>query len=439
MTCIVQDVSVYADGTVHNHKDIHIQEGVISSIEDHRPGATGDMHVDGAGCLAIPAFKNGHTHAAMTLLRGYGDDMPLHRWLQECIWPAEAQLTEEDIYWGTRLAAIEMIRSGTTFANDMYFQPPAVIRAFHDSGIRAAVGLAMFDFFDSHRRTAMQHEVETTLSRFLPGLSSHTNQHARRVFLTIAPHSIYTCSDELLQWAAARAGETGLVMHIHMAETRREVDDCIARTGTTPILWLDRLGVLEKTASRMVAAHSVWISDAEHRLIQQTGLTVAHNPASNMKLASGAFPYQHFSRNGVPMMLAPDGVASNNSLDMFDEMKLAALLQKHHTGDPTVLPAEEILAMATGSRSTVFAPWGVGGALQPGEPADVVLIDLDNPRMVPLHNPASNLVYAAGESAVKTVLCGGAVVMGDGIIPGEDEVVREARRCAEQLVQRASR
>lgn len=458
MELLLERVSyaVTADG-VRRDQDILIREGLIAAIAPHGTGGTvapgnqerlqvGDRWnpardgavqartartVDCRGKVALSTFKNAHTHAAMTLLRGFGDDMRLQPWLQERIWPAEAQLTGEDIYWGTRLAALEMISSGTTFANDMYFQAPQVRRAFRDAGIRAAVGYALFDFGDPARRSALREEVEELLR------SEEETGAGDRVFSTIAPHSIYTCSGELLQWAAALAAEKELVLHIHMSETEQEVRDCLDAHGLRPFQWLEQLGVLEAAGSRMIAAHAVWLDRKELDLVARCGLTVAHNPASNMKLASGCFPWLEYADRGVPVMLAPDGVASNNNLDMFDEMKLAALLQKHHYGDPTRLPAEEILAIATGERSAIFRERGVSGALTEGAPADVMLVDMTHPQMVPAHNVESNLAYAANGTMVDTLICEGNVLMEKREVPGAREVLRKAGECAEALVARA--
>ncbi|TVR71918.1 MAG: amidohydrolase [Spirochaetaceae bacterium] len=437
---IVENVDyVLTTAGVQERCDLVLDQGRIAAIRSTGPiGSTGPIdtemrRIDGRGKAALAGFKNAHTHAAMTLLRGYGDDMRLLPWLQERIWPAEAQLTGEDIYWGTRLAALEMISSGTTFANDMYFQAPRVRQAFRDAGMRAAVGYALFDFGDSARRAALQEEVMELLRQEHGAPSPIPDP----VFPTIAPHSIYTCSGELLQWAAALAADQGLVFHIHMSETEQEVRDCLDARGLRPFQWLEQLGVLEAAGSRMIAAHAVWLDRIELDLVAKYGVTVAHNPASNMKLASGCFPWREYADRSVPVMLAPDGVASNNNLDMFDEMKLAALLQKHHYGDPTRLPAEEILAIATGARSTLFADSGVGGALTEGGPADVVLVDLDHPQMVPVHNLESNLAYAANGGVVDTVICAGQILMEGRTIPDSREVLQEARHRASALAARA--
>jgi 5-methylthioadenosine/S-adenosylhomocysteine deaminase len=438
---------IVTDEGVLEHHSILMDGDRVAAIRPADPGADAglgtagglppgdtDRVIPGEGRAAVAGLKNAHTHAAMTLLRGYGDDMKLQPWLENLIWPAEGKLTGEDIYWGTRLAAIEMIRSGTTFAHDMYFHPAEVVRAFRDSGMRAAVGLALFDFGDAGKRRGQQQSVESFLKEYgaVAGGAG-----ADRVFLTMAPHSIYTCSGELLRWAADVAAERGLVYHTHMNETREEVEQNLAAHGLRPFAYLEKLGVLQRSAGRMIAAHTIWLDEHEMDLIAGSGATVVHNPASNMKLASGCFPWRELHERNVQMMLAPDGVASNNSLDMFDEMKLAALLQKHHHADPTRLSAEETLAIATGARSSVFAAHGVGGALGEGGPADLVLVDLTAPRMTPTHNLVSNLVYAADSSVVDTVMCGGEVLMENGTVADEDVVREEATRCAHDLVRRA--
>ena len=428
------------DGILSN-QDIGITDGRVSGIWDSNrsaeqapePGEPAGRVMDATRRAVVPGWKNAHTHAAMTLLRGYADDMRLQPWLQEAIWPLEARLTGEDIYWGTRLAALEMIRGGTSFANDMYFNTPEVTRAFRDAGLRAGVGLAMFDFGDSERRARLMDEVDQLLDEWQQENVARTPGRPQLVRPVIAPHSIYTCSGELLQWAARRAEDTGLVFHIHMNETQQEVDDCLALHGRRPFEWLDTLGVLDRIAGRGIAAHGIWLDESEMRLAAEAGLTIVHNPASNMKLASGVMDWQALRDAGISLMLGPDGVASNNNLDMFDEMRLAALLQKVHTGDPTRLTAQEAVELATGGLSTVFADHGLSSGIAVGSAADLQLIDLDAPQLVPLHNLESHLVYAANASVVDSLIVGGESVMAGRAVPDEEEIIAEARRCAARL------
>ncbi len=432
---------VFTGSTVSENQDIEIIGNRISRItaaaDDGNRPETGDagteaIELDGRRFAVLPSFKNAHTHAAMTLLRGIGDDMKLQPWLETKIWPVEALLTEEDVYWGTRLAALEMIQSGTTFANDMYFHAPEIISAFTDARMKAAVGLALFDFSDPEKRRREIATAQELLERFsslLPG-----NAQTPPVYLVVAPHSIYTCSKELLQWSRRVASDAHTVLHIHMSETELEVENAVREFGKRPFSYAAELGL---TGPDMIAAHAIWLDGDELDIVTDSGLTVAHNPASNMKLSSGAFPYREYADRGVPMMLAPDGVASNNSLDMFDEMKLASLLQKHHFRDPERLPALAALQLATGGFSSVFP--GISGTLAPGEPADLICIDLDHPQMVPVHNLVSNLVYAASSGAVDTVVCDGRILMQDRTVPGSEEVISNARRCAADLARRAAR
>ncbi len=231
---------------------------------------------------------------------------------------------------------------------------------------------------------------------------------------------------------------TGLAYHIHMSETRGEVERSRDDHGAPPFTRLESLGVWGKTGNRTIAAHGVWVDDAEINLIGKYGITVAYNPVSNMKLASGALPYKRYRDLGIPLMIGPDGVASNNNLDMIEELKIAALLQKHATGDATALPASEALSIAWGGRSSAFADFGVSGTLVAGDPADIAIIDLRAPQLNPIHDIASNIAYAANGSLVETVICDGEILMRDHKIPGQDEVIDEARRCAAALAKRAA-
>ncbi|MEX0742665.1 MAG: amidohydrolase family protein, partial [Phycisphaeraceae bacterium] len=314
---VLTDQDIYVEGdrivAIRPHGAVAVRDGARPG--ETAPGSAGATSgeraqraegptrvINGRRRAVVAGWKNAHTHAAMTLLRGYGDDMRLQPWLQERIWPAEAALTGDQIYWGTRLAALEMIKSGTTFANDMYFFTEEVHRAFEDSGMRAAVGLAMFDFGDSATRHQVQERVETVLQEEWGASGS-------RVFPVIAPHSMYTCSGELLQWAADRAAQRELVFHIHMNETEQEVTDSLDAHGMRPFAWLDELGVVDRVGSRAVAAHGIWLDEAEREIAARHGITIAHNPASNMKLASGVLDWHALRAAGIPLMLAPDGVA----------------------------------------------------------------------------------------------------------------------------------
>ena len=412
--------------------DLSIEGGWITAIRPHDVSSPScgenelDEIIEAGGNYLVPSLKNGHTHAAMTLLRGYADDMKLQPWLEEKIWPVEEALSAEDIYWGTRLAAVEMIRTGTTFSNDMYFHFPEGWKAYADSGIKAATGPAMFDFFDEETSRRVIEENRSFFEQYAG--SSDT------VRFSLAPHSIYTVSAKTLQWVAEFAEQHELPVHIHLSETEKEVKESVEAHGMRPAEYLKEIGFL---GPRTVLAHAIRLSDEEIAIISQSGATVVHNPASNMKLASGScFPYKRLREAGVPMMLGTDGCSSNNNLDMFEEMKLAALLQKQHFRDTELLSAEEILEIAVSASTRVYPH--LSHSVVEGAHADLLLIDKTHPLMVPTFNLSSNLVYSGGSSAIDTVICAGEVLMHEGRIEGEEEVVETAREQAADLQRRVT-
>ncbi len=385
-----------------------------------------DHAIEGHGRVLLPGLVNTHTHAAMTLLRGYADDMLLQPWLAERIWPLEAHLTADDVYWGTRLACLEMVATGTVGFNDMYFFMESAARAVDEAGLRAQLSYGFIDLSDPEKR---EHECRVT-----EGLVDAVARMANpRISAAVGPHAVYTVSAEGLRWCAELARERGLGVHVHLAETGTEVADAVKATGRRPAALLDEAGLL---GPRTVAAHGCWLDDAECRLMAERGATVSHNPASNMKLATGrAMPYPALRRAGARVALGTDGAASNNGLDLFGEMKLAALLQKFAWSDPTVLPAPEALALAT---EHAHAALGFGGGhIAVGAPADLILLETRTPCNTPLHSAVSNAVYACPGAAVTTTLCAGRVLMHERIIPGSDETLAGAAGAASGLVSRA--
>lgn len=399
-------------------RDIWCRDGII--LEGPTPEPP-DQIIDARGKLAVPSFKNGHTHAAMSLLRGFGDDMTLHTWLEQCIFPAEAKFDDEMIYWGTRLACLEMVKGGTTFCNDMYFNLPQSWKAYEESGIKACNGIGITDFFDGDNRRRTQDKIRRTYDLF----GSETG----RIRLGLGLHAIYTNSDEMIDWTARFGRDHGLLIHMHLSETKKEVDDCLAKHQVRPTEYLARRGIL---SDNIIFAHAVWLTDKELDLLAEAGSTVIHCPASNMKLVSGeVFPFRRFRDRGIPMMLGTDSHASNNNIDMLEEMKVAALLQKHHFQDPTEAKAEDILTMAQGGLASFFP--GLGSSLDPGEPADILLLNPDLPEMVPNYHLASTLVYSALQEAVDTVVCDGRVLMENRYIPEEQEILARVRALVKKL------
>ena len=353
--------------------------------------------------------------------------MLLQPWLAERIWPLEAHLTADDVYWGTRLACLEMIASGTVGFNDMYFFMESAARAVDEAGLRAQLAYGFIDLFDSAKR---EHECRAT-EELADTVARMANP---RLSAAVGPHAVYTVSPVGLRWCAEFAAEQKIGVHVHLAETETEVADAVRTTGRRPAALLDEAGLL---CPRTVAAHGCWLDDAECRLMAERGATVSHNPASNMKLATGrAMPYPALKQAGARIALGTDGAASNNSLDLFEEMKTAALLQKFAWGDPTVLPAPEALSLAANNAHAALG-WA-GGRLEAGAPADLVLVDTRTPCNTPLHSAVSNAVYACSGAAVTTTLCAGQVLMHERVIPGADEVLSGAANAARALIGRAA-
>ena len=408
--------------------DIAIDEtGTIVGVgKDVRKAVDADIVIDGSDRIAIPGLVNTHTHAAMTLLRGYADDMPLQEWLEEKIWPLEAHLSGGDVYWGTKLACLEMIRSGTVAFNDMYFFMERAADAVDEMGLRATLAYGFIDLGSAEKREA---EIRAT-----EALVSHVKARGNpRIQAAVGPHSVYTVSPEGLRWCAGFAEEQGIGIHVHLSETEKEVTDCVAAFGKRPAALLDDCGCL---TPRTVAAHCCWLDEAECRLLGARGVHASHNPASNMKLAvNRAMPCHWLKQYGANVCLGTDGCASNNNLDLIEEMKFAALLQKFAWNSQTLLPAGEAVAMATsaGARALGTGP----GTLTAGAPADIVLLDARAVCNTPLHNSDSNTVYACNGGAVMTVLCQGRVLMHERTVPGEEEIVRKAAAAAQALVGRA--
>jgi 5-methylthioadenosine/S-adenosylhomocysteine deaminase len=405
---------------------VEVRDGVIQTVHrrEPRPAPKVDRVLDADGLHLLPSLKNGHTHVAMTLFRGWGDDLPLMEWLQTRIWPAEARMTEDHVYHGTRLGALEMIRTGTTFLNDMYWFSGAVGRALDEMGLRACLGSVFFDLGEDPTARKFSAELERGLDEM--------GQLPHRLTRSIAPHAIYTVSPENLEWLGEKAREHDLLLHIHLSETRSEVEDCVAAHGVRPAFLLERTGLVDRN---LVAAHGVYLDDDELGLLGDAGATVVHNPAANLKLATGGIlDYPGARRAGVRVVLGTDGAGSNNNLDLFEEMKIAALVQKHRAVDATVLPAAEALALATTEASKAFRLGS--GTVEPGEPADLILVDLSGPATQPGHDPVSDLVYAASGSVVHTTICDGRVLMYDRVVEvaDEEEILREARRAARELV-----
>jgi 5-methylthioadenosine/S-adenosylhomocysteine deaminase len=394
------------------------EDGTIAALGPEVSAEAGGETIDAAGTPLVGALVNGHTHAAMTLFRGYGGELPLMRWLQEKIWPVEAKLDAEDVYWGTRLACVEMIRTGTARFWDMYWHPEATALAVRDAGLRATIGGPLFGLGED---TAEIEEIA------LANLEAQ-GQFEPQIEPALAPHSIYIAGERLLRWTAETSAERELPVQIHLSETEKEVTDCLAEHGVRPAQYLDRVGLL---GERTVLAHGVWLDRGELELIGERGCTVVTNPVANMKLAvGGIFPYPVARESKVAVGLGTDGAGSNDSLDLLADLKAFALAQRHAGGDPTVLGAREAWGIATGAASPLLC--GPGAPLEVGGPADFLLLRRDAHELG-LGDLHSDLVYSASGSVVDTTVVGGRVLMRGGEVEGAGEVLARAAERARRL------
>lgn len=346
--------------------------------------------VDCSDLAIVPAFYNAHAHNAMSLLRGYADDIALNSWLNDYIWPYEAKLGAKEIRQGSEIAAEEMIRTGSVAMNDMYFDIEETIDVTDKAGLRAMIGITVMDNHskaESERKRQFVHEWK--------------DPTGGRINLAMAPHSIYTVSTKNLKDTAAFARDNGLKIHIHLSETAEEVENSRKAFGTTPVRYLDSIGFL---GSDVIAAHCVHVDKEEWDILAKRGVTVVNCPCSNMKIGSGRFPYEMAIASGTKVTLGTDGCCSNNNLDMREEMKFAALLAKV-TGDPTLLPAKDVLDWAT--RAGAEAMGFDAGVIAPGKLADFILLNKKAGAMCPCHNIVSNWVYAADSAVIDSVYCDG--------------------------------
>ncbi len=353
--------------------------------------------IDGRGQVVMPGLINCHTHAAMALLRGWADDLPLKQWLEEKIWPCEAKLKPADIARGTAIACAEMTASGTTTFNNMYWQPAMEIKAAQQAGLRDFVGLVA---------------LEKGMN-FGPGYIEKTyyklkSQIDDKIRLTIAPHALYTVSEKTLQWCGGFAEKNNLLLHIHLSETEQEVKNCLKQHRCRPVEYLAKIGFLNP---RVIAAHGCWLSDKEIKILARQRVSVIHCPTSNLKLASGVMPLSKLLAAGVNVSLGTDGPASNNSLDMFSEMKIAALIHKWHEKNPAAAPAQIILDMATINGAKTLKMEKEIGSLEIGKKADIIMLKFNQPHLTPCFNPVSHLVYAARGADVALTMVDGKIIV----------------------------
>lgn len=415
--------NAYLDG---KQQDVLIEGNRVARISDSITPRGDETLIDATGKAIIPGMINTHTHAAMTLLRGYGDDLPLMTWLQDYIWPVEDQMTKEDVYIGAKLACLEMIKTGTTCFLDMYMHPLECARAVEETGLRAVLSYTLFDQGNPERAALDRKRSAEYLEAF--------SKLSDRVQFNLGPHAIYTVSAEQLQFCHRFAQEHDLSIHLHLSETKGEVEECVRLHGTTPVRYLERIGIL---SPRLILAHVIWVDDEELDLLAKYNVKVVHNPASNMKLASGyAFRYEEMKNRGISVGVGTDGCSSSNNLDMFAAMRLASYLGKVWRFDSTAVNAPDIYASATKIGADIL---GIdAGVIAEGKLADLCLIDLQRPEMVPVHDLTSNLVYSASGSFVDTTIVDGRILMQGGKVEGEEEIIANARRTAERLIPKSN-
>ena len=400
-------------------RDVLIRNGRFAQIEPHLDPATLGTPLqilDAHGLAILPSFANIHCHAAMVLLRGLGDGLPLHAWLNDVIWPIERRLTPDQIYWGTLFGCLEMIRSGITAVLDMYWQTPQCLRAFYESGLRVNF---------SHPNIIPP--GQEALDNLHDDLAEHlalAKSYPNRVDFSVGIHALYTTTPAMRAICRDFADTHQLLVQAHLSETRQEHEECIQATGQTPTAVFAAEGLLN---DRFVGAHGVWLTESDRALLATHGAAIAHCPSSNMKLASGVFDEPAARRASLRFGLGTDGAATNNRYDMFSEMRTAALIAKVHAMDPTVCAAADIYRTATSDGFQIFRL--DAGRIAVGKVADCILVDLNHTGLVPGHDLISDLVYAATPECVDTTICNGKVLMRHRQIPGEAEI-REAFRAA---------
>lgn len=434
-----------ADVLLHNALVLTMEPGAASiprgyvAVQGRRIAAVGAADrsqdlpparqtLDLAGALILPGLVNTHCHAPMVWFRGLADDLPLKTWLTDFIFPAEAAWLDPDkAYWGTLAAAAEMIRGGITTVADGYFFETEVRRALAEAGLRAVAAQGVVDF-----PAPGVPDPRDNLRVAEDFLESGAEFAEQGITSAVFCHSPYTCGPETLSRAKDLTRARAVPWFVHLAETRGEVEDSRHKTGLTPVAYLDRLGVLD---AQTVAVHAVWLNPADREILARRGVKVSHCPESNLKLASGVAPIPELLQAGVTVGLGTDGAASNNNLDLWGEMSLAARLHKVWHLDPTLLPAAQVAALATREGAKVLGLGGRTGTLTPGKEADLIVVDLNRPHLTPVYDPFSHLAYAAGAADVRCVMVRGRWLLFDRQFTSLDwpEIAARLRRDCREL------
>ncbi|MBR5329145.1 MAG: amidohydrolase [Firmicutes bacterium] len=432
MSLLIKDIyylPMTGSGKLHKGS-IRIEGQRITEMGNLTP-KWGEEIIYGQDKVALPGFVNCHCHAAMSMLRGYGENLPLQQWLG-LVQPAERHLDSEDLFWGALLSQMEMLKAGVTCYADMYFEEDSARWAMEESGIRAVLGEGLVDS-DGRGEAYLYHALQQA--------DRCKNDQEGRLTYALAPHAVYSCSGSYLQTVAEEARKRDLPLHIHVAETMKEQEECLAATGKRVMPYLADLGILD---GKVFAAHMIHLNDEELDITADHDVRVAHCPQSNMKLASGVLPYPAYKQRGVCVGLGTDGPASNNDLDMLEEMRTASLLQKVTTMDSTVLGAYESLAMATVNGAKTLFLDDVIGTLEPGKKADIAILSLWRPHFYPRNDQndlLSHLAYTAKSGDVHTVIVNGKVRVRAGKCVDLDEgrVYHEVQKRAMRFWDRVGR
>lgn len=415
-----------SDNSESKKQSLLIKNDIIAEISDEIDENNVDKIIDAEGKILLPGLINTHTHLSMTLFRGLADDLSLDSWLNDHIWPMEANLNGDYCYIGALLGAVELIKSGTTTFSDMYFYMEDVARAIDDAGIRAVLSYGMIDFGDEERR---KNEINENLSLF----KNCNGMADGRIKVFLGPHSPYTASEELLVQVRQLADEYNMGIHIHVSETEKEINDSLDEKNLRPFEYLDKIGLL---GHDVVAAHCVWLSDKEIEIIKKHDVKISHNPCSNMKLASGIAPISKLIENDICVSIGTDGASSNNNLDLIEELKTASLLQKVSTLDPKVLNSSQSLAMGTIEGAKALGLDSEIGSIEVGKKADIILIDTNSANMVPDSSSlSSNIIYSANGSNVDTTICNGKILMENKklTVLDEQEIFEKAKIAIKEL------
>jgi len=411
-----------------------VKEGVVAIKDDKisyvgkkskAPRIKAEKIIDGHGKVAMPGLVNCHTHLAMTLFRGIVEDQPLEKWLKEAIWPLEAKLKPKDVYYGALLGCLEMIKGGTTTFADMYFYEDHVAKAVEKAGLRAVLAQGILEAGVPSRGEKMLQD-SVNFARKYEGYADG------RVTVQLGPHTLYTCSLDLLDKVRQKASDLNVGIHIHLAESEETVKQTKMKHGLSEVELLEKIGFL---GSDVLAAHCIHLTEKEMQLLAKHNVKVSYNPVANMKLAQGTAKIKDLLDLGVTVGVGTDGPASNNNLDMFQSMKVAALLQKQYYNDPTVLPAQTVRSMATIDGAKALGLEKNVGSLEVGKKADVILLDFKKPHLTPVHDFYANMIYSASGSDVDTVIVDGKVLMEDRNVKtlDEEEIMLKAQKTATNI------